>query len=56
MGASSPPVIPKPTPPKENDATIQAALEKEKLMRQRRVGRASTILSGESQTKTKLGE
>ena len=57
MSGSTPSVTPAPKPPAENDPSIEAALEKERLMRQRMAGRASTLLSGNnsSSLKTKLG-
>jgi hypothetical protein len=57
MGGSTPQVQAAPKTPKENDPSIEAALEKERLMRQRMAGRASTLLSGNnsSSLKTKLG-
>lgn len=56
-GNSTPTVVQKPKVPAENDPSIQAALEKEKLLRQRKAGRASTLLSGDGTgLKTTLGE
>lgn len=58
FGNSTPAMVQKPKTPAENDASIQAALEKEKLERLRKAGRASTILSGGSSSnlKTELGQ
>lgn len=57
-GSPTPTIVQKPKTPAENDPSIQAALEREKLERLRRAGRASTILSGGSSSalKTKLGQ
>ena len=57
MGNSTPSVAPAPKLPQENDPSIEAALQKERLLRQRKAGRASTILSDQNQGgKQLLGE
>jgi hypothetical protein len=58
--APAPQIIQKPKVPAENDPSIRAALEKERLERLRRAGRASTMLSGDDNSssglKTELGQ
>lgn len=58
MGRSSTPTIiqSKPKTPTESDQAVEDALERERLERLRRAGRASTLLSDASALKTKLGE
>ena len=53
---SSSPAVSKIETPKENDPSIEAALEKERIERQRRAGRASTMLTDTKATKTLLGQ
>lgn len=55
--SSSAPSVQKVKTPTENDPSIAAALEKERMMRARKAGRAETLLSGNnSNVKTKFGE